>query len=456
MKRTMTRLLCVLAALLLLAACQPQPNVPMPTDAGETATATPTVVVTADGWYEETAEEDILTVFLSEAQGQWTADAEIASGLSISSVQSTYDGYAAFALSSAGACTDQTVTFTCTNDGAVVVTCTIEVFVNEADLIEVVTTNLPHKEAAATEPPSVSFTPIAYTIDYTRCTDLLRSAVGEQVIQDAGMVIAAFLRHETEAAITPDGNSYLYVNKLGFALDAMCPPFVALTTFDTLHAYDDGVLRWDYQADKETTESNIAAFEAAVQTIMATVDVRDGETAKALLLYHGLTENGVYDYAYYEKGEVTAEESRLPSSAYSAIKAHSGICIAYAEAFCFLCMQLQIDAVPVNGNAPDAFHEWALASLDGAYVYCDPTYDLGGGFRYFGMNETDRCTYGGDFDASTFAICNVAMDGAYSIASTRFSALHDALTGGYASLLVDRDAQTAIFADGLYTLALGA
>ena len=34
--------------------------------------------------------------------------------------------------------------------------------------------------------------------------------------------------------------------------------------------------------------------------------------------------------------------------------------------------------------------------------------------------------------------------------------VHDALTGGYASLLVDRDAQTAIFADGLYTLALGA
>jgi hypothetical protein len=43
-------------------------------------------------------------------------------------------------------------------------------------------------------------------------------------------------------------------------------------------------------------------------------------------------------------------------------------------------------------------HAWSVVTLDGKDYFCDPTfelsYDKGSGYRYFGMNYTDRTEKG--------------------------------------------------------------
>lgn len=65
---------------------------------------------------------------------------------------------------------------------------------------------------------------------------------------------------------------------------------------------------------------------------MGCLDKKDCDTAKAMLLYHQLTQNAVYDYDICNKENLTAEESRLPMSPYTAILNGSGVCSSYAAA----------------------------------------------------------------------------------------------------------------------------
>lgn len=449
MRQKRQRIFAVLTALMLiLAGCAAKQPEPSP---AQTQTPPP---IEADGWYEMSEEETDVTVYLSAEQGDWTAQTAADATFTAMQTESAQPGYTAFLVTPAYDCGQSTLTFSCAQNGAAVCACSMELFVNEAFTLEVVSSDLQQRANAAEEAGDTAVeTPIDYTLDYHRYPALLPELFGAQLVTDAQRVIGAFLNGETAVEITPDCMEGLYVNRLGYALELMCPPFGALTDFDTFRAYADGELHWGYPSGFDAVRGQLTAFETAVCTIMQGIDSRDCETAAALELYHALTLDALYDYEYFDKKEVTAEEARLPNAAFNAIMNHIGVCGAYAGALSFLYTQIGIESIPVNGNAPDAFHAWTLASIGGAWVYCDPTYDLGGGFRYFGLSLADRCGWAGGFDADTVAACGVAVAETYRADSTRFSDLHDALTNGYADFSLDHKTQIASFAGGVYTLA---
>ncbi|HPF54347.1 MAG TPA: hypothetical protein PLM48_06860 [Clostridia bacterium] len=455
--KTLIKLASILiTAALLLSGCKTGKGEPEPTlepeqtsiaivSAAPTPSPTQLVQFTADGWYELSQSGDYIMVYLSDEQGVWSVAEGANEGLKVTEQAGLCEGCTAFRIEATGDCATSELIFVCKDEGAAIGQCGITIFVNETWSLEVVEADLPLHE---TLDDSVVQTPLSYTLDYHRSTQLLCDFVGEHTVEDAKVVIDAFLNWETEAMITPDQDSYLYLNKLMYAVDVMCPPFYALTDFDTMTAYDNGTVSWSYQ---DGARERLTAFETEVYAMMARIDERDCETAKAMILYNGLTMNSAYDYDYYNKKEVTAEESRLPSSGFTAIACHSGICTAYAEALAFLYTQIGIESVTVNGNAPDSFHEWTLASIDGELYYCDPTFDLGGGFKYFGLSEGDRCSWAGGFDADTIMLFSKAVSKLYSVDSTRFGELHSALSEGFADFRLLHSSQKAEFAGGTYS-----
>lgn len=219
-------------------------------------------------------------------------------------------------------------------------------------------------------------------------------------------------------------------------------------------AYSDGEAHWTFLQDGEETAASIAAFEETVCRLMSALDEGDCETARAMLLYEGLTRDAVYDMAFFEKREVTVEEARLPNSAYSAIQYGSGVCLAYADALTFLYTQIGIDSLSVNGSAPDAFHQWVLARVEGELYYFDPTYDLGGGFHYFGLTTEERCSvWAGGYEADTIQAVGIAINGLYNPENTRFFTLHSTVAAGSCDFSFRHDTQTASFYHGTYTFS---
>lgn len=402
-----------------------------------------------DGWYESPEDGDIISVFLSKSQGDWQIGEYDKNLISVISVQNAQEGYACFRINAQSYSASPKVSFVCKSGSQIVSTCRLSLFINEIALISVSDANVPNKTPVDDTVPT---DPCVYTLDYHRAAPLLKQTVGEAVIADAERVIDAFLAHKTQVSLQVSGNTYNHLEKLAFALDRMCPPFYALTTVDYHKNFNNGILKWTYSNSKADTDAVLDAFAGRVNSFMEQLDKKDCNTAKAMLLYSCLTQNAVYDYDMYNKENLTAEECRVPLSPYTAIMDGSGICTSYASALAFIYTQAGINCVTVNGNAPDSYHQWVLFQLDSEYYYADPTYDLGGGFKFFGLSQQDRCSsWAGNFQSNTFSLFLNPIPDEYIPSGTRFSALHNALEPGNAGFKLHHSSQTAEFCNGAYS-----
>ena len=94
-------------------------------------------------YYEINEDNTEIKVYLEKAQGEWSF--EECPNLNIKAEEDE-EGYAVFTISGKAADTCK-VKFTCSKDGAVVCECNMEVFVNEAMYVEVVSADIKTKEA---------------------------------------------------------------------------------------------------------------------------------------------------------------------------------------------------------------------------------------------------------------------------------------------------------------------
>lgn len=407
-----------------------------------------------DGWYESPEDSEQIIVFLSKTQGDWKIGEYDRALISVTSAQSTQEAYACFYIEANSFSTSPTVNFICQTNDQIISTCSLSLYINESALISVTGGNLSSRPQPTPVDDTIPTNPYIFALNYHRVSSLLIEAVGESVIDNAHRVIDAFLAHQTQASLQISDNVYQHLEKLGFALERMCPPFYALTTVDYHKGFNNGILKWTYSHDATDTAALLNAFSDKVGSFMGCLDRKDCDTAKAMLLYHQLTQNAVYDYDICNKENLTAEESRLPMSPYTAILNGSGVCSSYAAALSFLYTQVGIDCVSVNGNAPDSYHQWVLFQLNEEYYYADPTYDLGGGFKFFGLSQQDRCSaWGGNFQDDSFVLCLESIPDAYIPSSTRFSALHNALEPGNADFQFHHSSQTAKFCYGAYSFS---
>lgn len=299
--------------------------------------------------------------------------------------------------------------------------------------------------------------PYDFALDYHRAAALLVSAVGECAVSDARAVIDAFLCGKTSVVLNPDAPADKYLLELDWALQSMCPPFIAFTSYRINQSYNEASasLSWEYTVDADTLADKLEAFSAAIDDYMSVLRNGDGDIMRAMLLYHSFTVDAVYDSYIGELPQyIDTPENNLRISGYSALINHSGICLSYAYGLSFLFAQADIDCVPVKSTgAPAGDHAWTLVRFGGIYSYCDATWDMGGSFRYFGSSASERARpeYGGFPLSSVHLIYDVVTD-VYAVKETRFVRLHEYYENAE-DLIVDRNAHTVtVVYDSYYVI----
>ena len=185
--------------------------------------------------------------------------------------------------------------------------------------------------------------PYAFTLDYHRCAPLVERQIGSDLAAAARLVVDAFLAGETSVTLPEGDYSGNPGNDLGYALNSMCPVFGAVTDYDDNH-FDKAArtVTWAYTQTPEQIQEALAALEQTTAAYMSVLRQGDGETARALLLYHALTEPAAYDYEM-EHGDGDSTEYQFRTSSYAALVLHSGICYSFAQALAFLYTQAGLD-----------------------------------------------------------------------------------------------------------------
>ena len=297
----------------------------------------------------------------------------------------------------------------------------------------------PSQEPETPEVPEDA--PYDFTLDYHRCAPLVERQIGSDLVAAARLVIDAFLAGETTVTLPEGDYTGNPGNDLGYALNSMCPAFGAVTDYDDNH-FDKAArtVTWAYTQTPEQVREVLAALEQTTVDCMGRLRQGDGETARALLLYHTLTEQAVYDYEM-ERGDGDSAAYRFRTSGYSALVLHSGICYSFAQALAFLYTQAGLDCAAVMGDSETAgLHMWLMAAIDGKWYYFDPTWDVGGGWYYFGMTAEDRATWAGEFTDGTV----LGQDAAQlaDLSDSRFSAVN---CHWWTDMTIDRQTGQAVF-----------
>lgn len=298
----------------------------------------------------------------------------------------------------------------------------------------------PSQEPETPETPEEA--PYAFTLDYHRCAPLVERQIGSDLVAAARLVIDAFLAGETTVTLPEGDYGGNPGNDLGYVLNSMCPAFGAVTDYDDNH-FDKAArtVTWTYTRTPEQVREVLAALEQTTVDCMGRLRQGDGETARALLLYHTLTEQAVYDYDVSGTYDGDPAAYRFRTSGYSALVLHSGICYSFAQALAFLYTQAGLDCAAVMGDSETAgLHMWLMAAIDGKWYYLDPTWDVGGGWYYFGMTAEDRATWAGEFTGAAL----LGQDAAQlaDLSDTRFSAVN---CHWWTDMTIDRQAGQAVF-----------
>lgn len=285
--------------------------------------------------------------------------------------------------------------------------------------------------------------PYAFTLDYHRCAPLVEQKIGSDLVAAARLVIDAFLAGETTVTL-PEGDYGVNPgNDLGYALNSMCPAFGAVTDYDDNH-FDKAArtVTWFYTKTAEEVREVLDALEQTTIDCMSRLRQGDGETARALLLYHALTEQAAYDYDVFDISDEDLAAYHFRTSGYAALVLHSGICYSYAQALAFLYTQAGLDCAAVTGDGTAGLHMWLMAAVDGKWYYFDPTWDVGGGWYYFGMTAEDRATWAGEFTGG--ALLGQETGQLADLSDTRFSAVNG---HWWTDMTIDRQAGQAVFTE---------
>ena len=202
--------------------------------------------------------------------------------------------------------------------------------------------------------------------------------------------VDAFLNYQTEFPC-PDKN---FAEMLSTILFYEFPMYNACAEqFEFFKDYDpeNGTVSIRYKYDKEEHNRIVAQFIDTGNLFLSGAKPNQSDEEKARNIYHALCTRMTYDNSALEEFE--RKES------YYAYLNYSGVCITFANVYNQLLTQVGIETTLAHCDNVDTIgHSWSIITLDGKQYFCDPTYELsydsGNGYRYFGMNYSDRTENG--------------------------------------------------------------
>ena len=279
---------------------------------------------------------------------------------------------------------------------------------------------VPKTTADSTEAPE------AFTVDYFRTPEFLRSVASDAVIVDAYNLISACISYNNTARVNCAKED---VGRVLYVADTLCPLLKAFTDISE-ESFADGEMLWNFYVDKVEFAILRAEFEAQVAAYfepLAAAGPGLSETERALLLYHAYTEPASYNYEIISgafKSRTEAEKHRI-HSAYAGIVDHTGVCHDLAGGMTFLFIQGGFNACRVSVFTKDE-HSWTLIELDGRNTFCDATWDVGGSFSFFGNSADERTLKtGGSYRLKDMIVYDLNVPEAFDVVNPGFGPLQD-------------------------------
>ncbi len=105
---------------------------------------------------------------------------------------------------------------------------------------------------------------------------------------------------------------------------------------------------------------------------------------KILTIYRYITDNVSYDYDNLYNSAYT-----LKFSAYAALINHKAVCQGYASLLYRMLLTAGIDCRAISGKGNGGDHAWNIVRIGNLYYNVDSTWDAGGEFRWFLLNDED-------------------------------------------------------------------
>jgi hypothetical protein len=209
----------------------------------------------------------------------------------------------------------------------------------------------------------------------------------------------------------------------------------------------NGVIRFDYESsDRQDHDQRIEDFKKMAEEFLKDFNRTDTDTERALLIYERLLASMKYDSSLDEED---AYLSKMMRSGYYAIVYGEGMSETFANAYCFLLAQTDVDAVTVYSvysQNENVTHYWTAVNLDSNWYYADLSLDLDGrSMTHFGMIDAEMSDIGYS-EAENEALTRYTGKHIKDLIDTLDSKFH-VLHGGAYEAVLDRDADTVTFKD---------
>ena len=284
----------------------------------------------------------------------------------------------------------------------------------------------------------------SYSIDFEKLPKTYMTSMSVADIALYYKMVNAYLNYQSEVSFTSDTNPYLVTQvftcyfPVFYADGNPYGPYVN-TAENIIHFYYES-------ASKQEHDARIAEFVKMAEVFLKDFNRTDTDVERALLIYQRLLESMTYDetmdlYPY--------DNSAMMESAFYAITSKTGSCKTFANAFCFLLTQANVDAISVCSvydKDESVVHYWTAFNLDSKWYYADLALDLENkSFTYFGMTDTEMSAngYKNAENAVLTAYTQKHIKDLVDTLDTRFHPLHD---GAY-SVVIDRDQDKLFYKD---------
>lgn len=202
--------------------------------------------------------------------------------------------------------------------------------------------------------------------------------------------VDTYINYET--TLECDNKKYFY--NLISLIEHDFPIFNADAKLDTINGYDKNskTITIEYTSTKEEHDKLISEFLKSANEFLKGVTPDMNDSLKTQIIYHNLSSSSKYNYdalSDFSKG----------ISVYVYLN-HSGVCHSFADAYCQLLNQVNIDCtiatgVPVGSSIG---HAWTAFKIDNVWYFADPTYELsykdGNYYAYYGINLEQRLNKG--------------------------------------------------------------
>lgn len=287
------------------------------------------------------------------------------------------------------------------------------------------------------------------SVDLTKISPMIQDNASEDVLKAAKAVMEAFLQYENSAKIDMNGNAQRFMNDMAYVIDCTCPMFSAFTDFNEMTSYDEATetVSWEFYVDKEVFEDKLQEFHNVTETYLENVSTNDSEEMKAMLLYYALIDDlrsndGLLGDNF---DKLSQKEADMQSSPYYVLMEKNGICTNIAQAYMFLCTQMDITCGTVLHTGGSGMHMWNIVQINGICYYCDPMWDANTSLKYFGMTAADRASWAGEYSEKEGTMLSMAIPERFDVSNTRFEELREKLPVEISEIKVNKESQTITF-----------